>query len=954
MKKNILLLACLCVNITAHAMTWSWAYAPSAYEAEITASMNGCIGTWNTYADYDFNIPVAYNAGVPTAQASYQGWIEFGGQRNYRTAMHESSHWMGTGTIWEWRSDNHFRWGVWNGTYAFNLRCAFDGPGERQFGDYNDPHVHYWPDGANYDSEGVNGPHMVGIIGAFRRDTGLDDQTIGIASGTYRICHRWSTLTLDSLGETSEGAQVRQNHTLTGDNDQLWDVSLVEGTVYFTIQNVANGLCLDSLDGADGDPVGMTSLSGAPTDTQLWEIVQTDSFYFKIINKANGRGLDNFGYLDAGVGVNQYGAAGNESWNLHWTFKHQHAQTMPEQGVVSQGRPVSSSSWDGANGHYSEKGNNGVAEDRWTASGGAYPQWWHVDLGVVQPISKVEVDWFPGGVFQFQIEVSDDNSTWTTVADRTSNTASGTTVDYLTGVSGRFVRVTVTGAWYGGWAAFMECRVYNESENLKLLSLNRPCSASSEQLGNLAVNANNVDPIFTRWCSATSAYPAWWEVDLGSPQQVNKAVITWFDDDARSYQYKIEGSLDGNNWFLLADRTGNTDAYTTFDTFSSVAQKVRITVTGGSHGWPSIYDAQIYGDGSPPSFTTDPISNDAGIESVDYQGQSLAGYADYIDGVETLTFSKDAGPNWLAVSPDGTLSGRPGDRNIGANIFTVRVTDDGGLTDTAQMTIQVANTYSGVRGLEDLAGLAAQWLMTGCMDTPACDGADLSSDQDVDMDDFERMSANWLADETLQLHLKLDETSGAIAKDSSVYTRLGNLVNGPVWTSGYVGGALSFDGVDDYVEVTNYKGIPGGQSRTCMAWVKTSSISGEILTWGEDYNGGRWVIRVNEGGQLRAEVQGGNIIGTTLISDDTWHHITVAVVDDGSSDIAEVQLYVDGQLETISAFADEPIDTGSVEDVNIGVYFAAGNPRWFNGLIDDVRIYDEALTEQEIQAIGGQ
>ncbi len=356
----------------------------------------------------------------------------------------------------------------------------------------------------------------------------------------------------------------------------------------------------------------------------------------------------------------------------------------------------------------------------------------------------------------------------------------------------------------------------------------------------------------------------------------------------------------------------------------------------------------------PPSFTTDPISNDAGIELVDYQGQSLAGYADYIDGVETLTFSKDAGPNWLAVASDGTLSGRPGDRNVGANIFTVRVTDDGGLTDTAQMTIQVANTYSGIRGLEDLAGLAAQWLMTGCMDTPACDGADLSSDQDVDMDDFERLSANWLADETLQLHLKLDETSGTIAKDSSVYTRLGNLVNGPVWTSGYVGGALSFDGVDDYVEVTNYKGIPGGQSRTCMAWVKTSSISGEILTWGEEYNGGRWVIRVNEGGQLRAEVQGGNIIGTTLISDDTWHHITVAVVDDGSSDIAEVQLYVDGQLETISAFADEPIDTGSVEDVNIGVYFAAGNPRWFNGLIDDVRIYDEALTEQEIQAIGGQ
>jgi hypothetical protein len=47
---------------------------------------------------------------------------------------------------------------------------------------------------------------------------------------------------------------------------------------------------------------------------------------------------------------------------------------------------------------------------------------------------------------------------------------------------------------------------------------------------------------------------------------------------------------------------------------------------------------------------------------------------------------------------------------------------------------------------------------------------------------------------------KFDEDSGTIATDS-VGTNDGTLVNGPVWTSGQVDGALSFDGVDDYVSV---------------------------------------------------------------------------------------------------------------------------------------------------------
>src|SRR5689334_10255701 len=54
------------------AITWTWAYLPSDANASnsIAASMNQAVAQWNTYSDYTYTIPVAYNAGVPTAQAS--------------------------------------------------------------------------------------------------------------------------------------------------------------------------------------------------------------------------------------------------------------------------------------------------------------------------------------------------------------------------------------------------------------------------------------------------------------------------------------------------------------------------------------------------------------------------------------------------------------------------------------------------------------------------------------------------------------------------------------------------------------------------------------------------------------------------------------------------------------------------------------------------------------------
>jgi hypothetical protein len=351
-----------------------------------------------------------------------------------------------------------------------------------------------------------------------------------------------------------------------------------------------------------------------------------------------------------------------------------------------------------------------------------------------------------------------------------------------------------------------------------------------------------------------------------------------------------------------------------------------------------------------PVFTSDPINNLGAIELEPYAGQSLTTYANDVDGMNTITFSKDSGPDWLAVASDGTLSGVPGNSDVGANVFTVRVTDVGGLSDTAQMNITAANIYSGVGGLDDLIGFASQWLMQGCTDVPACDGADLDGDMDVDLADFSDLANHWLADDTLQLYLKLDETSGSIAGDDSIYSRSGLPVNNPAWSSeGVSGGALSFDGTDDYVEISGYKGITGTTSRTCCAWIKPGAVSGEIMGWGPDTPGAKWIIRVNENGTLRAEVSSGSIYGTTLLTDGNWHHVAVVLENDGSPDISEVRLYVDGVLETTGGTVPRLLNTGSSVDVRIGVHYSL--LRYFNGLIDEVRIYNRPLTDAEIAVL---
>jgi beta-lactam-binding protein with PASTA domain len=166
------------------------------------------------------------------------------------------------------------------------------------------------------------------------------------------------------------------------------------------------------------------------------------------------------------------------------------------------------------------------------------------------------------------------------------------------------------------------------------------------------------------------------------------------------------------------------------------------------------------------------------------------------------------------------------------------------------------------------------------------------------------------------------------------------------WIEGKAGNALAFDGVNDYVEVPGYKGITGTASRTCSAWVKTpgSAVNTVMMSWG----GLQWIFGFFAGGELAVYAGGPYIKTTMVLADNQWHHVAAVLPNDGTPDVSEIQLYVDGQLAT-TIFSAGAINTAASNDVLMGAFMNGSSPAGFlNGLLDEACIYNRALEPNEI------
>ena len=147
----------------------------------------------------------------------------------------------------------------------------------------------------------------------------------------------------------------------------------------------------------------------------------------------------------------------------------------------------------------------------------------------------------------------------------------------------------------------------------------------------------------------------------------------------------------------------------------------------------------------------------------------------------------------------------------------------------------------------------------------------------------------------------------------------------------------------NYIEVNNYKGITGAGARTVEAWVKTTATGKEIVTWGQNSAGKKWLLRLDGSGKFRVEVNSGYIVGTSVVNDGDWHHLAVSF---GGGNINTAQLYVDGQLETISTSGSMMVNTGNTFNVR----FSRGiHNLYWQGAISNVRIWSDSLSQNVIQ-----
>jgi len=187
--------------------------------------------------------------------------------------------------------------------------------------------------------------------------------------------------------------------------------------------------------------------------------------------------------------------------------------------------------------------------------------------------------------------------------------------------------------------------------------------------------------------------------------------------------------------------------------------------------------------------------------------------------------------------------------------------------------------------------------------------------------------------------------------DSSGNGRHGTAMGSPTFVTGKIGQAINLRGLNDYVEITGYKGILGPNAITVTAWIRTTSTAGTIVNWGTQSTGQRIDFRVNAD-RLRVEPGGGNIQGDSNVNDGNWHHVAVTIHANATISYPEVILYLDGRDDTTPTTDPGGFNITANVDVSIG-YRATNNDRFFMGQIDDVRIYDYALSDAEVAWLSG-
>jgi len=191
-----------------------------------------------------------------------------------------------------------------------------------------------------------------------------------------------------------------------------------------------------------------------------------------------------------------------------------------------------------------------------------------------------------------------------------------------------------------------------------------------------------------------------------------------------------------------------------------------------------------------------------------------------------------------------------------------------------------------------------------------------------------------------------DEGTGTTVKDISGYGNNGILQGNAHFVDSEIEGyALSFDGSGDYINCGNNNILNITESITIEAWVKINVYRAwaGIITKGIDTEQYTLLMDRYDGNKLQFDgnyASGQIVIGTSILSTDIWYH-AVAIYSNRN-----VKIYLNGLLDKNQNVAWD-LSSGN-ENMTIGVN-PPGTDEYFNGLIDEVRIYSAALPVTEIR-----
>jgi hypothetical protein len=217
---------------------------------------------------------------------------------------------------------------------------------------------------------------------------------------------------------------------------------------------------------------------------------------------------------------------------------------------------------------------------------------------------------------------------------------------------------------------------------------------------------------------------------------------------------------------------------------------------------------------------------------------------------------------------------------------------------------------------------------------------------------------------------EVDLTSGLVAwypLDGNASDMSGNSRHGTIYGSnptedrhGKMNGAYNFDGIDDYIKINHDKAF-NHLPLSISAWFKSNETKhASIISkyWNASWNG--WAVNVNSSSispfYLRSfgkqiignhhETYGENKKFGSTYESNLWNHVVLVYSNEGG------ELYLKGKLKDTKSWKGEAGSPSTSQPVNIGLYRKNINGGdFFKGSIDDVRIYDRALSEDEVLAL---